>query len=450
MTDTLSHEQRFPLLTASGREMLEWLQESQHAPRYTGQCGHRLTPEYLARVRGFETELKTTPRGWPPGEQPAWLGDFVERCFRDAPFYRRYGARPERFSDIPTVDRADLSREPWSFVPDSLPLDDLIFFGTSGTTGHALSVLSHPETAGKYIPLLQAALGARGLHMEGGAGRVACLMICFQKSTLTYASVSPLLGEAGFAKINLCTDGNDWRDPGDVARFIDACNAEVFTGDPLAFAELARLPIAARPTALLSTAMTLTPGLREQLEARFGGPVLNLYSMTETGPIAVEPYPDSGHILLQPRLYVEILDENGEPCPPGARGEVTLTGGFNEYLPLLRYRTNDYARLEFREGQVVIAGLEGRPPTTYRAANGQTLNNVDVTIALRPLALPQYTLHQTADGALQFRRHGPGADQTKIREALLLLFGSDQRLTIEELSQEGAGGKLIQYTSDLS
>jgi phenylacetate-CoA ligase len=150
--------------------------------------------------------------------------------------------------------------------------------------------------------------------------------------------------------------------------------------------------------------------------------------------------------LLQPRLYVEILGDDGAPCPPGVRGEVVLTGGFNEYLPLLRYRTNDYASLEAREGHTVIVDLEGRPPTTYRAADGATLNNVDVTVALRPLALPPYALHQTADGALELRLFGPGADPAQIREALLRLFGKAQRLTIEELALTG---KVLQYTSDL-
>src|SRR3970040_2128660 len=121
MSDVLTDAARFPLLTEAGRRLLQWMREHPHAPRYTAQSGNRLTAEYLRRVRAFEAELNAAPRGWQQGAVPPWLADFVEMCFRDVPFYRRYGARPANFSDIPTIDRADLSREPWAFVSDLLP-----------------------------------------------------------------------------------------------------------------------------------------------------------------------------------------------------------------------------------------------------------------------------------------------------------------------------------------
>jgi phenylacetate-CoA ligase len=191
--------------------------------------------------------------------------------------------------------------------------------------------------------------------------------------------------------------------------------------------------------------MMLLPGLRRQLEAHFDCPVLDVYSMNETGPLAVEHA--SGHMLLQHRLYVEILGPEGEPCPPGVRGEVTVSGGLNFYLPLLRYRTNDYAGLEWRGGQPVLVGLEGRPPTLFRGANAETINNLDVTNALARFALPQFTLHQFADGALRLKVRRPPADPAHIRAVLLALFGADQLLTIEAV--DSLGDKVIQYTSDL-
>jgi len=138
-----------------------------------------------------------------------------------------------------------------------------------------------------------------------------------------------------------------------------------------------KLPLKTRPRALISTAMMLSPGLRQQLESHFGCPVLDVYSMNEAGPVAV--LHDGIHVLLQHRLYVEILDPDGNPCPPGVRGEVTLTSGLNFFLLLLRYRTNDYAALEWRDGGSVLVALQGRPPTIYRGANGQLINTLDVT-----------------------------------------------------------------------
>ena len=209
------------------------------------------------------------------------------------------------------------------------------------------------------------------------------------------------------------------------------------------------LPLTTRPKALVSTAMALLPGLRRQLQDRFGCPVVDLYSMNESGPIAARA-DDGPFALLHHRLYVEVLDPEGAPCPPGVRGEVALTGGFNPFLPLLRYRTNDYAALGFRGRQPVLMDLEGRPPTLFRAPDGRLLNTLDISGALKPLALAQYQLHQSAAGALHLRLRGSDADAIQARAALLGLFGADQALTLELAEAfEGAGGKVMQYTSDL-
>lgn len=41
---------------------------------------------------------------------------------------------------------------------------------------------------------------------------------------------------------------------------------------------------------------------------------------------------------------LEIIDENGDPCErEGERGEIVGTGLFNRCIPLIRYRTGDYA-----------------------------------------------------------------------------------------------------------
>jgi phenylacetate-CoA ligase len=251
------------------------------------------------------------------------------------------------------------------------------------------------------------------------------------------------MDQSGLAKINL--HPADWRDPEHRARYLDTLAPEIYTGDPIAFAELASLALQTRPRALLSTSMTLLPAMRERLEERFGCLVLDLYSMNEAGPVAVADAAAGGHVLLQPHLYVEILDEVGRSLPPGERGEVTLTGGFNSYLPLLRYRTGDYASLRFNGLEPVLFGLEGRPPVRFRTMRGEWLNNIEVTHALQRFAIPQFTLNQERDGALRLRLAGTGENHA--RAALLELFGPGQRLTVEQVSS--FAGKVVQYTSSL-
>lgn len=436
-------EQRlFPLLTDEGRRLLRWLREHEHAPHYTHLGCDRLTGPGLERVRAFEATVNAR-LGWPVGQLPVWLPEFADRCYRDVPFYRRYGSAPDDFSAVPTCSRADLSREPWAFVPDAQPLDDLVIYQTSGATGHPLDILTHPEPLAMYVPLIRAALGTHGITLDGVAGQVAIVLVCFQKRTWTYASIMPAFNQAGLVKVNLNPD--DWRAPSDRARFLEACRPEIYTGDPISFTELAALPLTTRPKALVSTAMALLPGLRAQLETHFGCPVIDVYSTNETGPMAVAT--NTGHVLLQPRLYVEILDDEGTPCLPGVRGQVTVSGGMNPFLPLLRYRTGDWASLAFQDDGPVLTGLEGRTPVVFCGTQGQRINNIDVSTMLKPFALAQYALHQSQDGSLRLRVRGAVAEPEKLRGAILALFGADQVLTIEELAPD-TGAKLIQYTRD--
>lgn len=444
-----SASERFPLLTERGYHLLERLQQHPYAPRYTHLGYDQMTPGGLGRAAGFASEVQASPPAWRLGEVPPWLAEFVAQCYRDVPFYRRLGPPPDNFFDLPCTSRADLNREPWAFVPDAQPLDGLIVYNTSGTTGHPLDILTHPDTLALYLPLLRAALAGYGLALAGGPERVSIVLVCAQKRTYTYAAVSAVLGQGGFVKVNLSP--SDWRDPGDRARFLDDCCPEIYTGDPLAFSELAKLPLQTRPKALVSTAMALSRVLKQSLEARFGCPVLDIYSLNETGPVAyVSPSREGGYQLLQPRLYVEVLDASGAPCMPGKRGEIVVSGGFNPFLPLLRYQTGDYARLEFFGAQPRLMDLEGRPPVTFRAANGQALNNIDVSLALREFALTQYTLHQSADGALLFRARESGVGAEQLRQALLNLFGRTQAVTVEITDTlASSADKLIQYTTDL-
>lgn len=434
---------RYPCLTDEGRAMLRFLREHPHAPIFRNESGNRLTKEDLDRVRAFEREVEAAGIGWRAGRKPEWLSAFVETCFAEIPHYRWYGSPPKAFQDIPTIDRSHLSRDIARFVPDTVAVERMMLFQTSGTTGHPLIIPSHPLVAASYLPFHKKALRRFGIQPAHGRGKVGVVLLGYQRKCFTYVSVTPAMDESGLAKINLHPD--DWRDPDDRARYLDDLAPEVITGDPISFQVLASLPLSHRPRAAVSTAMTLLPGMRERLEARFCCPVLDLYSMNEAGPIAVADPEAGGHVLLQHRLYVEILDESGRALPPGERGEVTLTGGFNFCLPLLRYRTGDYASLSFFGDEPVLVGLEGRPPVLFRTLSGEMINNLEVTHALQRFALARFTLHQNRDGGLLLRIDGPASRGDAIRDALLGLFGPGQPLEMRE--HEPFTGKVVQYTS---
>ncbi|MEG1054115.1 MAG: capsule biosynthesis protein CapK, partial [Janthinobacterium sp.] len=103
-------------------------------------------------------------------------------------------------------------------------------------------------------------------------------------------------------------------------------------------------------------------------------------------------------MLLQPDMYVEVLDDAGRAVADGQVGEITLTGGFNFCLPLLRYRTGDRGALAMCGEVPMIVDLQGRRPVRYRTRSGRWINNIDLTHALAALPLSRFRVHQLGDG----------------------------------------------------
>jgi phenylacetate-CoA ligase len=436
---------RYPTLTEAGRAMLTRMTEHHAAPVYRNRSGNRLLREDLDGLAAFETATLAASIGWRPGTPPDWIAPFLAKAYAQVPHFRARGPAPRRLADVPTTSRADLARDIASFVPDTVPVDRLINFRTTGTTGHPLLIASHPVVAARYLTFHKRALARFGIDLRARAGDVGVVLLGHQQRCFTYVSVTPMMNEAGLAKINL--HPNDWRDPADRALYLDALAPELVAGDPISFATLLELPVTIRPRALLSVAMMLTDGLRSRLEKRFDCPVLDLYSMNEVGPIAVTDSGTGDRALLQPDLYVEIVDDAGRSVPPGVRGEVCVTGGFNFCLPLVRYRTGDTATLGMANDEPVLRDFSGRRAIRFRTASGDWVNNIDVSHALTALSAAQFALHQHATGALVLAlSHDAMGDAPLAKTALAGLMG-DMPISIVTIASDD---KVLQYTSDLA
>ena len=394
-TDT----ERHPLLSDAGAALLRALREHPSAPPFNAACGDRLDHQGLAVVAAYDALVQQAPPRWAPDGLPDWLPTWLARTL---PRIRAARGWPTglTLAQLPSSDRADLTHDITAHVPEDLPLDRLVVHQTFGSTGHRLTLPWTPEACAMYLPLLRRALALVDVPLPPLPGRVGVLLACWQARTVVVASVASALGEAGFLKLNL--HPQSWRQPGDCVDYLQWANPWLITGDPLSFHELLRLAPKIRPAALVSSSMALSPALARDLRDGFGCPVVDLYSLNETGPIAARDACAEGPwTLLQPQLYVEVLGEDDQPLSPGHWGELTVTGGFDPYLPLLRYRTGDQARLQWRGQLPGIAALQGRAPVLFRDHAGQLVNNIDISVALKPLPLRRFSLRQYADDRLE-------------------------------------------------
>jgi phenylacetate-CoA ligase len=97
----------------------------------------------------------------------------------------------------------------------------------------------------------------------------------------------------------------------------------------------------ARPRAIMSSACTLHPHLRETIETVFGAPVFNRYGSREVGDVACECAEHRGLHVPPLTHHVEILRPDLSPCEPGETGEIVVTQLTNAVMPLIRYRIGD-------------------------------------------------------------------------------------------------------------
>ena len=94
-----------------------------------------------------------------------------------------------------------------------------------------------------------------------------------------------------------------------------------------------------RPKGIISSAETLYPEQRQQINRALDCKVYNRYGSRETGPIACEC--QFGHLHVNSDyVFLEII-KNGVPAMPGEIGEIVVTPLYSYGMPLIRYRIGD-------------------------------------------------------------------------------------------------------------
>jgi phenylacetate-CoA ligase len=99
----------------------------------------------------------------------------------------------------------------------------------------------------------------------------------------------------------------------------------------------------AKLESIMSWADPLDPQLRVQVKEIFGAKISDRYSSSEFGFLAIQ-CPNLDHLhALQFSNYIEILNDNNEPCKTGEPGRVIVTSLQNLAMPLIRYELGDIA-----------------------------------------------------------------------------------------------------------
>ncbi len=412
--------------------MLHRLCEHPDAPRFNYATGDRLWPADLPGIAQFRYGLEASRGPRQPVPDSATLSH-VDRWRKIVPWVREnvpVTVQLDRdWGVLPTTSREDIALAPWKFVPDNEPLDRLVIYRTAGTTGHPITVPHHPVAVRCYEPMIEFALSRYGVKPEFDDQSVACFLVGAQIRTYTYATVLYNWNGAGFAKLNIRP--TEWPSEGSQQRYFHAFAPKFLSGDPIAFSEMMRLGIEASPAALITTSVAMSPQLKRRLSERYKAPVIDWYSMVETGPIGYACPRGHGYHLLPHDLYAEVLKPDGTPAQSGQRGEIAVTGGRNPLLPLFRYRTGDFGIMDHSpcpcgDPMPRFLELEGRKPVLIRAKDSTPVSTVDLSRLLReyPLLIHEFTQHSDLACELVIRPlPGIAPDLAAITGALTRVLG---------------------------
>lgn len=146
---------------------------------------------------------------------------------------------------------------------------------------------------------------------------------------------------------------------------------------------------------------TVTQPLRDSVRRVWGVELSDMYSSQEVGYMALQ-CPEHEHYHVQSEtMYLEVLDDNDQPCAPGEIGRIVVTPLHNFAMPLLRYAVGDYAEVgeacPCGRGLPVLKRIVGRSRNMIRTPEGKCYwPSFPVENFLEVADIRQFQLRQTA------------------------------------------------------
>jgi phenylacetate-CoA ligase len=168
--------------------------------------------------------------------------------------------------------------------------------------------------------------------------------------------------------------------------------------------------LACRPAAIVSSAETLSPDLRRQIEAAFGCGVFDRYGSRETGLMASECERHNMHINAE-SVLVEVVGA-GEFGP--RTGRLIVTDLENYGMPLVRYEIGDVGSLAHRpcpcgRGLELLDRVSGRVSDFIVGAGGRRIYGEFFSQALCIDGLRSFRLVQQGDLSVRLELVGDAA-----------------------------------------
>ena len=172
---------------------------------------------------------------------------------------------------------------------------------------------------------------------------------------------------------------------------------EVLIGYPSVIAAVAEEQLQGRldigPRVVVTASEVLTDDAAQTIESAWGSEPVDMYASTELGMIAIGSLDRVGMHVCEEGI-VEVVDEDGNPVPPGEPGsKVLLTNLVNTAQPLIRYELTDSVvlgdgpgpeRPAIRPDHARGRAQRRHPHAACRRGRGRTRPPVPPALSVRP------------------------------------------------------------------
>ena len=321
---------------------------------------------------------------------------------------------------IPILTKKDLQAQPQAYCPGGRPPRRAFAWQTSGSTGTPVTIYYTDDDLRRGLALREARYSSyAGVSHDMPRATFAGRLVSDRGGRPPHHRYNHAERQLYFSAYQLST-----RTIQDYVAALYRYRPAWITGYASTISELVRLSTGLglelpSMVAVITTSEPVPPSLRKGARELLGCRVYEEYGLAEETCFALECEFGSMHVSPDAG-FVELLDENDEPCAPGEVGEIIATGFLKEAQPLIRYRTGDTASwspvpCKCGRLQPVLASIEGRVDDVVFAPDGRRVSRLTaVARGLPNIAFMQFI--QTSPEAIDVRV----VAETPLDEALKL------------------------------
>ena len=301
---------------------------------------------------------------------------------RTSPHYRRTlsdVADDCDLSDLPFLTRQTLQDHPDEFISDDCNGSVCNRKLTSGTSGMPVTIIESEEENYSSLHYDLARTMRLALPQQHPRWRAPSIIAVGDNTRHSaFALKNPLVGK--WCRFEVI-DPLDESSQTDLVDLLSELQPAALVSTPSAL----RLVAAhadrfekAYPLPIVSSGANLYPDDRNLLETAFGGPVTDLYALSECSGVASQCSAGSYHVHWE-LACVEVIDpETGAHSRPGEPGEIVVTDLERRAMPIIRYRTGDWGtpggECPCGRSGPCLRSIDGRAGSYFRMSSGRLLN----------------------------------------------------------------------------